>query len=505
MRPQVSSGTRDDLLESFSEEYGTADRIRKTAILDLIQDVSNLHRKSLIRRFTSQKKQAEASAQRRRRGPKLGSEAFEALLQCWNISDQICGKRLAPMLPELVENLIKWGNLSLSEEALAQLLSVSAATIDRALKQERGKLPRSLSHTKRASLVKSKVPIKTFGDWKDVEPGFFEIDTVAHSSSDPNGPFLSTLNMTDLATCWTVPIAIFDKSANAVTNALSKATELIPFPLRGLDFDNGSEFLNEDVLAWCDHRKISYSRSRPYKKNDQAWIEEKNRSVVRRAVGRDRYQGIKTLDTLTQLYCQLALYYNFFQPVQKLVRKERNGAKVYKVHDVAKAPYQRVLDHPQISESYKTALRKTRDGLSVVQLKHRITQLQLRLNDQAVPITDPATAIIRAQRNAVHKFVVKNTDNNHTEAAPLSKQKRTIAATEIRHLLKNLTPGTLFKISDLIHLGSRTSVDQAIRKLTKKEVINKVGHGTYQIPELHTQNTTLSMHALGNTLNEATV
>jgi hypothetical protein len=198
-----------------------------------------------------------------------------------------------------------------------------------------------------------KVPIRTFGEWDGVKPGNFEIDTVSHSSSDPKGPFLSTLNMTDVATCWTLPIAISGKAGIDIVGALNKAVVLMPFPILGLDFDNGAEFLNDKVLDWCDKKQISYWRSRPYKKNDQAWIEEKNRSVVRRTVGRDRFAGKASYSTLTDLYRVLAVYYNFFVPVQKLLTKKRVGAKVYKVHDVARTPYQRVLDNEFVSEAVK--------------------------------------------------------------------------------------------------------------------------------------------------------
>jgi len=493
----MSMQTKRDLLASLSIEYIGADRKRKTEILNTLLESSQYSRKHAIKLLAQKERLQLVGTKKRSRASKLGPEALEALVFCWTVSSRVCGKRLTPELANLVENLTKWGDLNLSEVAKKQLLSVSPATVDRLLKIERSKQPRSLSHTKRSALVKSKVPVKTFGDWNDVKPGNYEIDTVSHSSSDPNGPFLSTLNMTDVATCWTIPIAIFRKGAQDVITALGKAEEMMPFPLLGLDFDNGTEFLNEELLAWCDDKKVSYWRSRPYKKNDQAWIEEKNRSVIRRAVGRDRFQGRKTWATLNELYRVLALYYNFFQPVQKLLTKKRVGAKVHKVHDIARTPYQRVLDNQFVSEECKNKLRTQMAELSILSLYKELQRLQHCLEEQAVLLPDPINAAVKAQRNATQKFTTRNAENLVSEKLVAMNTSRAI-----KLLIGSAPPGSTFKSADFVHLGQRKAVDKAITRLNQKGIIQRISHGTYQITTI---TPTPKMDQLGTILNEATL
>jgi hypothetical protein len=489
--------TRRNLLASLGSEYQNANRQRKTAILNTLLESTQYSRKHAIKLLSGSPPVSSVNNKKRKRKAKLGQEAFEALIFCWKISSRVCSKRLTPTLRNLVDNLTKTGHLSLSEEARAQLLSVSAATVDRVLKEEREREPRSLSHTKNSALVQVKVPIRTFGEWDGVKPGNFEIDTVSHSSSDPKGPFLSTLNMTDVATCWTLPIAISGKAGIDIVGALNKAVVLMPFPILGLDFDNGAEFLNDKVLDWCDKKQISYWRSRPYKKNDQAWIEEKNRSVVRRTVGRDRFAGKASYSTLTDLYRVLAVYYNFFVPVQKLLTKKRVGAKVYKVHDVARTPYQRVLDNEFVSEAVKNKLRAKMDQLSIYALKTELNRLQKVLGQQAIILPDPVCAAISAQRSATQKFLTHNTKNLVREK-PLGMT----AAKAIKTLLKAAQPGTMVRATDFLHLGTRHNVDTIIGRLVEKGEVQRIGRGDYQIPVI---TPTPEMDRLGAILNEAMV
>jgi len=403
----------------------------------------------------------------------LGGEALSALAFVWRITNQICSKRLVPVLPEILDNLETHGHLSLSNEARSQILKVSATTIDRALKLERAKAGRSLSLTKHSNLLKNQVPIRTFTEWNDVQPGFFEIDTVGHNSSDPRGPFLATLNMTDIATCWTCPIALPRRGSLEVINALDQAIETLPFPLLGLDFDNGSEFLNELLIKWCDEKKVTYTRSRAYKKNDQAWIEEKNRSVVRRNVGRERYESDEALDKMTRLYSVLNLYFNFFQPCQKLVTKTRDGAKVQKKHDIAKTPYRRVLEHPSISPISKLVLRNQYEKLDVFELFRELSDLQTELKQLSVEVPNPLVAAAIAQRNATHIFSVK-LDRLPSKEAPEDTLKK------IRETIKGLPEGTKVKTKDFEKMISRTEMSKCVKRLCKSGVLIRVGHGLYE-------------------------
>jgi len=329
--------------------------------------------------------------------------------------------------------------------------------------------------TKRASLVKNKVPIRTFTEWNDVVPGFFEIDTVSHSSSNASGKFLSTLNMTDIATGWTEPLPLFRKAALDVIDAMDKAVLMIPFPLVGIDFDNGSEFLNEELIKWSEKREITYTRSRPYKKNDQAWIEEKNGSVVRKHVGRERFEGRKTWRLLDQFYSVLRLYVNFFQPSQKLLLKHRDGAKVYKKHDEAKTPYQRVIESPHVSEERKVALRNQREQLCMVDTMAALTRLQGQLKKHAVEAPDPMVASLVAQRMAVHNFLQEETKRQE-EHAPRGKP-----AQELRSALEALPAGTIVTAKDFLKIATRAQIDTCFHRFKDAGLLKKVSWGQYEL------------------------
>ncbi|NJL71892.1 MAG: transposase family protein [Candidatus Competibacteraceae bacterium] len=299
-----------------------------------------------------------------------------ALIEVWGAANQICSKRLVPFLPEFVPALERSGYLKISPETRAQLLSLSAATVDRILKPERRRLGGGRSTTKRGSLLKKQIPVRTFADWNDVVAGFVEADLVAHCGETVAGTFLNSLVLTDIATTWTEILPIMYKNEANVLEALQAARNLLPFSLKGLDTDNGSEFINNALLGFCQKEHITFTRSRPYKKNDQAHVEEKNGSIVRRMIGYDRYEGARAYTALAAVYEKLRLYVNFFQPSMKLLSKERIGAKVVKKYDKAKTPYQRVLASSSVPESTKKALRSQMLLLDPVLLFKQIEALQ---------------------------------------------------------------------------------------------------------------------------------
>jgi hypothetical protein len=276
-----------------------------------------------------------------------GPEVIEALRMCWAILDGPSGKRLAPALPQLVCSLRRHGELDLSDDTAALLVGMSAATIDRRLAADRASLQlKGRSLTKPGSLLKSQIPMRTWADWDDHRPGFVEIDLVGHEGGDNNGDFASSLTVTDVATGWTEVRSVRNKAARHVFGALVEIQAVLPFPLLGIDSDNGSEFINEHLLRWCIAQQITFTRSRPANKNDGCHVEQKNWDVARRTVGYWRYDTQSEVALLNQIWPVLSPLINLFTPQQKLLTKTRVGAKVTKTYDTAQTPYQRLQCHP---------------------------------------------------------------------------------------------------------------------------------------------------------------
>ena len=317
------------------------------------------------------------------RKPRQGiydSLVVSALIAIWYIMDCICGKRLAPMLKDIIPVLEKHKEIQLDAGTRRKLLSISAATIDRILKPERKKHTlKGRSHTKPGTLLKHQIPIRTFAQWDEKKPGFVEIDLVGHDGGDPSGEFAYTLNVTDVATGWTESQAVKNKAQVWVFEALKDVRERLPFKLLGIDSDNGSEFINNHLYRYCKAEKITFTRARSSRKNDNCFIEQKNYSVVRRAVGYMRHDTPEEVAILNELYGFLRLYSNFFQPVMKLREKTRIGSKVRKKYDKAQPPYKRVLLSPDVSKEDKKHLRSQYRHLNPAELKRRIESLQSRL------------------------------------------------------------------------------------------------------------------------------
>lgn len=467
----MTAMSRKELVKSLRQKYRCSDLNSKTEIIDSVMQATGYSRKHVISLFNLKSTQ---KIKRKARKKALSQEAFDALVFMWEVFHRICGKRLKPQLDDLLANLEWNGHLHLSQQAKAELLSISAASIDRYLQKEKAKGRRSPSHTKKGSLVKNKVPIRTFSEWKDVKPGFFEIDTVSHANSDVTSGFISTLNMTDIATCWTTPIAIPSKEASEVIAALEKAVTMLPFPLLGLDFDNGGEFLNSELIAWCEKNKVTYTRSRSYKKNDQAWIEQKNRSVVRKEVVKGRLE-IQALKKLERLYDLLNLFVNFFQPSQKLLTKKRNGAKVYKKHDIAQTPHQRVLNNKFISKEAKAKLLKRYQELDAYSLHLELNELQKELKTLLVNAPSQIQAVLNKQRNASFAFTSKSAE------VPILKPR---TSTELRAYFSSFEIGEVVSRQELVAMGhNEDAVDQLIYRVLKEGALRRCGKGIYSIGE----------------------
>jgi len=310
-----------------------------------------------------------------------GYDVFLALKKIWAIFDFICSRRLVPFMAEAIEKLTKHKEIDLSPEVKQKLLLVSVSTIDRLLKPEkdRYRLGKGRSGTKPGSLLKKAIPIRTFADWDEKKPGYIEADLVGHDGGISSGDFAQSLNFVDILTGWDESTACINKAQVHVFSAIKTASARFPFAIAGIDSDNGSEFINAQMLRYCIENKITFTRSRAYKKNDSCFVEQKNYSIVRRAVGYLRYDNYAEVDILNELYIYLGCYTNFFQPVVKLVSKTRTGSKVTKKYDEAKTPYRRVLECSDIDDKIKARLEKKYDSLNPAELKRKIANLQDKL------------------------------------------------------------------------------------------------------------------------------
>lgn len=308
-------------------------------------------------------------------------DVFLALRKIWTIFDFICSKRLAPFMAEAVEKLEKHKEIDLTDEVREKLVKISPSTIDRLLRSERDKfrLGKGKSGTKPGTLLKNQIPIRTFADWDDKRPCFTEVDLVGHDGGDNSGDFIQSLNFVDIATCWDETAACRNKAQKHVFRAIKIVSARFPFKILGIDSDNGAEFINSILIRYCIKNKINFTRSRPYRKNDSCFVEQKNYSVVRRAVGYLRHDTEEELCLLNELYLYLGRYNNFFIPVTKLISKKRIGSKVTKKYDIARTSFRRVLESRSIDGKIKAGLRREHDSLNPVKLKKNIVRLQEKL------------------------------------------------------------------------------------------------------------------------------
>ena len=312
----------------------------------------------------------------RRRLPQYRQEVQQALFLAWKSTHYVCAKRLLPFLPSLVALLEGQGRLQLTEEERRQLLAMSVSTAERFLRTQRKPCLHGLSTTTPGLLCKSQIPVRLFSSWEDDRPGFVEMDLVAHCGEHLDGSFLYTLTMTDLATGWTECIPLLEKSADAVLAGLAQARTLFPFPLLGLDTDSGSEFLNEELIEYCEREQLTFTRGRPGVKNDQCHVEQKNGAVVREAVGRARLVGVQAYQQLRETYRALRLVVNCFQPSLKLQAKVPKGEQVRLVYDVAQTPVQRLLASGVLSQSRQRELSRRIEQIDPLALSEQLDVLR---------------------------------------------------------------------------------------------------------------------------------
>jgi hypothetical protein len=376
----MSLNSKRELLEVVRPRYLKANKLEKQKMLDEFTSATGYHRKHAVRVLKNQV-QAQNRLKRKTKTYKTiyGGEVVEALEQIWEIYGRICSKRLQPFLPEAIRVLERCQEIELSKDTKELLLKISSASIDRCLRPIRIKTPHGLSTTKPGSLLKNQIPVHTFTEWDEEQPGFLEIDLVAHCGNTTEGQYLNTLTCTDICTGWTEVTALPHRSQEAVSEAIHQMRQRLPFPLLGIDSDNGSEFINDLLYRYCLDEKISFTRSRPYQKNDQAHVEQKNWSVVRHTVGYDRWETQQELAFLEGIHVDLRLYINFFQPSFKLIAKERLGNKTLKRYDPAKTPYRRILARKDISVEAKAQLMHCYLQLNPAELRRRIDQNTAKL------------------------------------------------------------------------------------------------------------------------------
>jgi hypothetical protein len=368
----MSQRSKRELLAEIQLRYLKAKKAQKQKILDEFTAATGYHRKYAVRLLKHGYPPRKSKP--KGRSAIYRAEVVQALEQIWEIYGRICSKRLHPYLPEGIKVLERCGELTLSTETHGLLLRISRSTIDRCLAPARFNHPHGLSTTKPGSLLKKNIPVRTYTPWDEDKPGFLEVDLVAHCGDTAVGPFLDTLTCTDLCTGWTEPIALRRRSQATVCSSIGAMRPDLPFDLLGIDSDNGSEFINDLLYRYCLNEKITFTRSRPYKKNDQAHVEQKNWSVVRHTVGYDRLDSDEQYAILQSIYKDLRLYVNFFQPVLKLVSKKHIGSKVICKYDTARTPYQRVLERDDIPLAKKTKLLNQYLRLNPVELRRRIDE-----------------------------------------------------------------------------------------------------------------------------------
>jgi len=378
-------GERRAVATRTAQRYQRATKKEKGKILDEFVELTGYHRvhaRAVLRRTMpgSRKRQITTRRAPGQNRKHYDQRVLEGLRRIWVILDFICGKRLVAIMPEVLKRLEHFGEFKCDRRTREKLLQISAATIDRLLAPERRKHQlRGRARTKPGTLLKKQIPLRTFSEWNEQRPGFVEIDLVAHDGGQAAGEYLYTLDMTDVYSGWTEVQAIQNKAQVWVFAALKELRAQMPFALQGIDSDNGSEFINDNLLEYCQHEGITFTRSRPYRKNDNCFVEQKNYTIVRRHVGYQRLMGTEQLALVNELYRHLRLYANYFQPVMKLKTKERSGSQVKKTYHPAQTPYQRLRCSKYLSAAGKRRLAQQYAKLNPAELKRKIERIQTRL------------------------------------------------------------------------------------------------------------------------------
>jgi hypothetical protein len=372
------------------ERYHDAPRAEKHRLLDEVVAVTGIHRKAairLLRRAPRPRARPGPGGRPRTYGPAVAA-AVEVL---WQASGRIGAHRLQPFVPELMDRLLRCGELTVPPAVDKLVRHASRPTVARLLGPARAQYPRrGATITRPGTVLRHEIPIRTFTEWTDARPGFLEVDLVAHCGTTTEGFYLCTLCAVDIATAWIELEPVWGKGQIRVGGAVDHVRTRLPMPLVGLDSDNGSEFINRSLRDYCRRHAITFTRSRPWKKNDSAHVEQKNGAVVRQLIGYDRFASRAAYGSLQRVYRLARLHVNFFQPVEKLVTKTRQGARTHRVYDRAQTPYQRLCATGVLSPETRRELEALYQSLNPLQLRRALERELDRLWTLAAP--DPHRA-----------------------------------------------------------------------------------------------------------------
>ncbi|MGK2927962.1 MAG: integrase catalytic domain-containing protein [Acidimicrobiales bacterium] len=376
----LSMSQRRAVTKAIATRYKRADKAAKGVILDELCATTGWHRSHARKALAAALKPRLVRPGRRPRTPVYDEDTVAGLRFCWAVLGAPTGKRLAPMMGELVPTLRRFEELAVTDEVADALVVMSAATMDRRLAEDRAKLVlKGRSHTKPGSLLKDQIPIRTWAQWDDAVPGFVEIDLVGHEGGNAVGDHCYTLTVTDIATGWTENRSVPNKARRWVIEALEEIAKIMPFPIVGVDSDNGSEFINHHLLDWTHRRQITFTRSRPGNSNDGAHVEQKNWAVVRTVVGYHRYDTAAELALLNEIWALQSQMTNYFLPQQKLISKVRDGAKVTKKYDKATTPHRRAERHDAVTVEDKAILAEDYHDLNPAAIQRQIQALTAEL------------------------------------------------------------------------------------------------------------------------------
>lgn len=361
------------------DRYRKASKKQKQILLDEFASLTGYNRSYAARKLRSHRTRHERKLPppgRQGRKRTYLADVIDPLSRIWAVMNFACGKRLAAGMLDVLSALCRHGKLHCGTDVLDKLRRMSPATIDRLLSVKRKEIsPHGRTTTKPGSLLKSQIPIRMGSEWDDNRPGFVEMDLVAHCGDSTRGMYANTLDVTDIATGWSEQAAVVNKAQVHVFAAFQQLRSRFPFPLLGVDSDNGSEFINSEMLRYCIQENLVFTRSRPYKKNDGCHIEQKNWSIVRQIAGYGRFETQTETDLLNRIFGLVRLHNNFFMPSVKLIGKVRDGSHVTRMCDPPLTPFKRVLASESVSQDTKQSLWRLFDGLNPLDLKRRISQL----------------------------------------------------------------------------------------------------------------------------------